>query len=100
MATLHDEFAAAVRMVRDAMGAANIGSFLLSVSADGRTETDSDSIKIEYVIADGRYGESVKGDSVEACLAEMLRRKGWNDNHAPLRLTHTGWGFVDTSVEA
>lgn len=95
--SLHDEFAAAVRMVRDAMGAADIGNFALTINADGRTETDSDSVKIEYTVSNGRYGESVKGDSVEACLREMLRRHGWSEEHAPLRLTHAGWSSVETT---
>jgi len=42
----------------------------------------------------GRYSEEVRGDGVANVLEEYLRRKGWNQRHAPLCLPN-----VDSSPE-
>ena len=86
--SLHTDFVAAIAIVRRAFGRADLGHFYVSISASGRTETGCDSVKIEYKVGESNYGsECVTGDSIDACLSEWLRRKGWSDAHAPLALT-------------
>lgn len=88
MSKLHTEVCNAVNAIREALGKANVGQFHFTIEAEGRTETGSCSILIEYTVTDGRYGGNrVKGNSVRAVVTEMLRRHGWNEAHAPLMLT-------------
>jgi hypothetical protein len=82
---LHKAFIAAAHTVRNGLAAANVSRFELSVKADGRTLTDLDEVKIEYTIEAG-YDCIVKGNDLERCLTEVLRRKGWNTTNAPLSL--------------
>jgi len=81
---LHMAFVDATNEIRDRFGAANVGSFYLTITAEGRTMTDKNEVKIEYHLGTGRYdGASVKGNEFESCLVETLRRHGWDETHAP-----------------
>lgn len=83
---LHKAFIEDATFVRDALGAMDIGSFTVQVRITGRTLSDADECKIEYFI-DGTWNDTgVKGDSIENCLEEFKRRKGWENQHAPLAL--------------
>jgi len=79
-------FREAVREVREACGGANVSDFSFTVRAFGRSETDEDTVQIEYRLS-GRYGDNdVKGNCLDVVLLEFLRRNGWNNANAPLML--------------
>lgn len=83
---LHAAFVAATNEVRDRFGAADLGSFSLSIVASGRTLTDTSEVKIEYRLGKGKYDTMVEGNDLERCIIEMLRRNGWNETNKPLAL--------------
>jgi hypothetical protein len=82
---LHAEIVAAIEQIRHALGAADAGWFSLDIRSEGRTQTERSEVKIEYIIALG-YDDRTKGNSLDATLAEMVRRHGWNRANAPLSL--------------
>jgi len=84
-AALHNVFKDATESVRERFGAADIGRFSLNITAEGRTMTDTDEVKIEYHISAG-WDCNVKGNNLETCIIEVLRRHGWNERNAPLAL--------------
>lgn len=88
---LHTQINLAVRYARERLAKADIGYFDLTIRAEGRTQTDTDSVKIEYRISAG-YDCSVKGNKLESVVTEVLRRKGWDDANAPLALTYESVG--------
>lgn len=85
MSVLHNSYVEATRKIRQRLGDANVGRFEFMIKAEGRTETGEDNVKIEYHLRED-YDHWVVGDSVDAVVEEFLRRKGWNKEHAPLRL--------------
>jgi len=82
----HDAFVVAINEVRDRFGAADLGSFSLSIVASGRTLTDTSEVKIEYRLGKSKYDTMVEGNDLERCIVEMLRRNGWNETNKPLAL--------------
>jgi len=82
---LHTAFMAATHEIRERLGTADVGSFSFSMNASGRTLTDQDEVKLEYVIGAG-WDSTVKGNDLDRCIVEVLRRKGWDDTNAPLSL--------------
>lgn len=85
--TIHPAFVACTNYVRDALGRADVGSFVLTIKASGRTMTDRNEVKIEYRVADNTWdGNAVTGNSLDAVVVELLRRHGWNETHQPLAL--------------
>jgi hypothetical protein len=82
---IHAAFITATHEVRHRLGAADIGRFSFSISADGRCLTDLSEVKIEYRISAG-YDCSVTGNDLDRCITEVLRRWGWNETNAPLSL--------------
>lgn len=85
--SLDNEVRVAVHYIRERLGQANIGNFEFRICAEGRTSTDVNNVKIEYVVTAG-WDVTVKGAKVEAVVTEVLRRKGWDEANAPLSLTH------------
>jgi hypothetical protein len=85
--TLHAAFVAATEHVRDRLGAADMGSFSLTIAASGRTLSDKSEVKIEYRLGKSTYGTAVTGNDLERTIKEMLRREGWNETNAPLALS-------------
>jgi hypothetical protein len=85
---LHNAIVTATHEIRNRLGAADVGSFSFTIETSGRTMTDTSEVKIEYRVSAG-WDCSVKGDELEACIVEVLRRKGWDDRHAPLALPPT-----------
>lgn len=83
---LHSAMTFNANRVRTTLGEMDVGSFTLTVTVSGRTLSDLDECKIEYTVAGSWNDPTVKGDSVENCLAEFARRKGWESKHAPLAL--------------
>lgn len=81
-------FRAAVDHVRTSMGKADVGAFNFTIKASGRTLTDRSEVKIVYRLGqnDWSSADAVEGDTLDNVLAEMLRRHGWNEAHAPLSL--------------
>ena len=88
---IHASFVSCVSYIRSRLGEANVGGFTFTISASGRTMTDRSEVKIEYNLSDNDWSShnSVKGNSLEAVVDEMLRRHGWNSTHAPLALPGT-----------
>jgi|SRR5215831_18647862 len=82
---LHAVFIEATREVRERFGAADIGRFEFSIKASGRTLTDADEVKIEYRMC-ANFESDVKGNDMERCIKEVLRRHGWQETNAPLSL--------------
>ena len=84
---LHDNVIRATTEIRSRLGDANVGSFDFTIHASGRTMTDADECKIEYNVGVSRYdGASVKGNDLERCIVELLRRHGWDETNAPKAL--------------
>ena len=72
-----------VRRVREEMKKCErVSELYLEINASGRIE-DGD-VKIEYQVGQSSYDSSkVRGDSLQACLDEFLRRHGWQQVHNP-----------------
>lgn len=82
---LHHAVIADATKVREALAEANVKEFNLTIKVSGRTLSDADECKIEYIVGSG-WSHEVKGDSVENCLTELLRRLGWHAQHQPTAL--------------
>jgi hypothetical protein len=87
-ADLHAAFVAAVNSIREQFGDADIGRFEFRVQSSGRTMTDANEVKIEYVCC-AEYESDVRGNCLENVVEEVLRRRGWNNRNAPLSLPHS-----------
>lgn len=83
---LHEVVIANATLVRETLGEMNISSFAITIRVSGRTLSGADECKIEYTVDGGWNDPTVKGDSIENCLAEFQRRKNWEVTHAPLAL--------------
>jgi argininosuccinate synthase len=84
---IHMAYVDAVNEIRSRLGAANVSGFYLSITAEGRTMTEKSEVKIEYNLGTGRYdGATVKGNDLERCIVELLRRHGWDETNKPLAL--------------
>jgi len=83
-------FTEAVKVLREELRSANIGSyFTFELSAKGRVQ-DGD-VKISVVLHNNEYGSdsvNIAGDSIEAVSEEFMRRHGWQKRHAPLALSY------------
>jgi len=89
-------FAVAINDVRRKMADANVGSqFTIKLTASGRIN-DGDA-KIEWFVDVGNWenAQSAKGASLSACVAEVLRRHGWQDRHAPVCIGYDTPATVD-----
>ncbi len=89
-------FANAINNVRRKMADANIGSdFTIELKASGRIN-DGD-VKIEWHIWAGGWDnrQEAKGASLSACVAEVLRRYGWQERHAPVCIGYDTPATVD-----
>ena len=84
--SLHTEVVNAIHYIRGRLGEKNIGYFEFNIKVEGRTESCRDNVKIEYHL-NHNYDCRVKGDKLEAVVTELLRRKGWDDTHAPLAIS-------------
>ena len=78
-----------VKAIREALKLCDtIREFTLSVKASG--PVNSGEVEITYEIEGPRYGDGVKGDSVRECLAEFMRRHGWDNIHKPKAISYNG----------
>ncbi|KKM27245.1 hypothetical protein LCGC14_1576590 [marine sediment metagenome] len=77
-----------VAAIREAFeGCDTISDFELTITASG--PISSGKVKIEYEL--GReYGKKVKGYNVKECLAEFLRRHGWDKANKPKAISYDG----------
>lgn len=62
----------------------SLSHFHISIEAEGRLHEGE--VKLTYAI--GQYSGLVKGDSIQACVDEYLRRNGWETIHDPKALTY------------
>jgi len=83
---LHNVFIAATHEVRRRLAAADLGGFTLQLKASGRTMTDQDEIKLEYILCAPQYGPDVRGNDLERVITEVIRRSGWDETNAPQAL--------------
>jgi hypothetical protein len=82
-------FAPAINDIRRAMADANIpAKFEIMLTASGRVNDGE--VKIEWSVSAGGFDnwQGAKGDSLSACVAEVLHRHGWQARHAPVRIGH------------
>jgi hypothetical protein len=89
-------FANAINDVRRKMADADIGSaFTIELKASGRIN-DGD-VKIEWNVSAGGWDnrQEAKGASLSACVAEVLRRHGWQERHAPVCIGYDTPATVD-----
>lgn len=94
---LHNAFIADATMVRETLAELDVASFNVSITIEGRTLSDADQCKITYEVGNGHWGSAcVKGDSIESCLHELMRRLGWNQEHAPLALPKPRWQATES----
>jgi hypothetical protein len=78
---------AAIQSLRAEFAELDIPSFNLRIDCAGRTMEGE--TKIEFALSK-MYGETTRGDSLEAVTTEFLRRNGWQQRHGSLRLSHDG----------
>lgn len=68
----------------------------VNIQCTGRLHTGD--IKIEYSVSDSEYGgEPVKGNNLDACIAELFRRRGWQEVHAAKALAYEAIPTDDTN---
>jgi hypothetical protein len=85
---------AAIQSLRAKLAELDIASFSLQIDCSGRTMEGE--TKIEFRLSK-MYGESTRGDSLEAVTTEFLRRNGWSQRHGSLRLSHDGQTRVESN---
>lgn len=75
-----------VKRVREQLkGCPNLSCFDLIINAEGRV--DDGEVKITFGV--GKYSyDRVTGDTLQAVLDEFLRRRGWQQVHAPKALAY------------
>lgn len=73
---------AAIDAVRDALAIADIPAMNLRFEANGRTDGD---LLVQFKLCQ-QYDDDTVGSSLAAVVNEYLRRRGWNQRHAPLCL--------------
>lgn len=73
-----------VARIRRTFADRDVGECNITIRASGRT--DSEEMKITFSL-DGSYNDrEVTGNSLDACLDEFFRRKGWQKAHDYLAL--------------
>jgi hypothetical protein len=80
--TLEDAVIATAKEIREELDKLNVSRMDLSITIEGRVG-DGD-LEIKYGL--GEWGADVKGGTLAPVVQEFLRRKGWNESHAPLCL--------------
>lgn len=76
-----------IKRVREALQRdETLHSFSIQIKASGRVHEGQ--VKLEYGVGDSEYGVDVKGDSLQAVVDELMRRRGWSAVHAPKALTY------------
>ena len=76
-----------VRAIREALKLVDsISSFTVAVRASGRVNENE--VDIEYEVGGNKYNDEVKGSTMKECLAEFLRRNGWDAANAPKAITY------------
>ncbi len=56
----------------------SLSSFYVDMEVEGNLHQGD--VRLTYKVGQASY-DCVKGDSLQACLDEFLRRKGWKDVH-------------------
>jgi len=79
-----------VKALREAIQLCDsVSYFYLNISASG--PVNDGEVKIEYRISDSSYGSGgVEGNNVKECLAEFLRRHGWDRVNKPKAISYDG----------
>lgn len=73
-----------IARVRKMFASRDVGECNITINASGRT--DSEEMKITFSV-DGAWDDKrVTGNSLDACLDEFFRRKGWQKAHDYLAL--------------
>jgi hypothetical protein len=85
MDKLHQEIVVAVADLRRRLADANVGShFRLDIEVSGRIEGGD--VLVAYVLGETYGAANARGARLTPVIDEFLRRKGWNEAHAPLAL--------------
>ena len=69
----------------------NVSRFSVSFEADGRVNDD---FKISYRVSCD-YENGVTGNSMQDVMVESMRRKGWQDAHQPVAISHVTGKEID-----
>ena len=73
--------------LRNQFDNANLSHLSVTIEISGPVHRDG--LEITFRVGDGRYSdESVTGSDLNACLGELLRRKGWKQKNAPLSIEY------------
>ncbi len=79
-----------VKAIREALKLCDtLSEFQFTVTASG--PINSGEVKISYRLSKDTYGSTgVKGNNVKECLAEFLRRHGWDRTNKPIAISYDG----------
>lgn len=81
-----------IKAVREALKMCDsVSTFRFEVVASG--PVNDGEMKIEYTISGEYGGQAVKGNSVKECVAEFLRRHGWDSTNKPIAISYDGVPF-------
>ena len=72
----------------------SLSSMRIDIEVSGPVH--SGDIRIQFCVGSG-YGNNVKGDSLNACVDEFLRRNGWEAIHKAKLLTYEKIPSDDTN---
>ena len=78
-----------VKAIREAIKVCETVSELrFTITASG--PINDGEVEITYEIAKNSYSAAVKGNNVRECLAEFLRRHGWDSTNKPVAISYNG----------
>ena len=72
--------------IREIFADANAPSMSIHIRCGG--QVDHGDIAITFDIGESQYGDSVKGNSIEQCIEEYFRRKGWKRDHDAILISY------------
>lgn len=76
-----------IKRVREELKKAeSLSTFKVEITASGRINDGE--VKLTFRVSDEYGSGSVKGDGMQACLDEYLRRNGWEKVHAAKALSY------------
>lgn len=81
-----------VLRIRKVLGEADLPNFRLDIEATGQSLTGD--VRIIFKLGE-MYSDAVAGNSIDAVIAEFLRRKDWGKRNAPICIGYAERPEVD-----